>query len=168
MTGLAVRRAVWLTALNLVFSLALFALTLANLYWQWSRGESLVTGSLFAFVAGYYAMTTFNQLRDRQPQIVISADGLGLPAAAADPIPWSRILHLRVKKRLIPTLGGQVDLQVDPEIFLKLKLGQRFLGDAVLKARGIPNTLTVRTQGLDRSTAEIETALKRHWPPASA
>jgi hypothetical protein len=168
MTDLVVRRAVWLTALNLVFSLGLFGLTLANLYWQWSRGESLVTGGLFAFVAGYYAMMSFNQLRDRQPQIVISASGLGLPSAAADPIPWSRILHLRVRKSLIPTLGGRIDLQVDPEIFLKLKFGQRFLGDAVLKGRGIPNTFAVRTQGMDRGTAEIETALKRHWPPHGA
>ncbi len=111
---------------------------------------------------------SFNQLRERQPQIVISAAGLGLPAAAADPIPWSRILHLRVTKRLIPTLGGRIDLQVESEIFLKLRFGQRFLGDAVLKGRAIPNTFTVRTQGMDRSTAEIETALKRHWPPESA
>jgi hypothetical protein len=50
-----VRRALWLTATNFVFAMALFALTIANLWWQWSRGEGLVTGALFAFVAGFYA-----------------------------------------------------------------------------------------------------------------
>jgi hypothetical protein len=165
MTELVARRTLWLTAVNLFFALALFALTLANLYWQWSRGESLVTGSLFAFVAGYYALMTFNQLRDRQPQLVISAAGLGLPAASAGPIPWARITHLRVKRRLIPTLGGQLDVQVDPETFLRLKFGQRFLGDFILKGRGIPNTFRVLTQGLDQGTADIESAIKRYWPP---
>ncbi len=165
MTDLVARRALWQMAITLIFALGLFVLTLANLYWQWSRGESLVTGSLFAFVAGYYALMTFNQLRDRQPQIVISAAGLGLPAASADPIPWTRIAYLRVKRRVIPTLGGQLDLQVDPETFLRLKIGQRFLGDFILKRRGLPNGLTVLIHGLDRGTADVEAAIKRHWPP---
>jgi hypothetical protein len=42
------------------------------------------------------------------------------------------------------------------------------MGDFVLKRRGIPNTFMVLTQGLDRGTADIEAAIKRHWPPNGA
>lgn len=168
MTDLVARRALWLTGLNFLFALGLLALTLVNLYWQWSRGESLVTGALFAFVAAYYAAQTFTQLRDRRPQLVVSASGLHLPSAAADPIAWTSVLHLRAKKRLIPTMGGQLDLQVDLDTFLRLKFGQRFMGDFIIKGRGLPNTFMVLTQGLDQNAADIEAAIKRHWPPDTA
>ena len=165
---LVARRALWLTATSLFFALGLLALTLINLYWQWQRGESLVTGGMFTFIAGYYALITFLQLRDRQPLLAVGPAGLHLPAASADPIPWSRISYLRAKQRVIPTLGGRLDIQVDPEIFLRLKLGQRIMGDFIVKQRGIPNTFTVLTKGLDRGTAEIEAAIKRYWPPSGA
>jgi hypothetical protein len=160
-----VRRARWLTAVNLFFALGLLVLALVNIYWQWSRGESLVTGAMFTFIFAYYSLITVQQLRDRQPQLAIGTAGLDLPAASADPIPWSRITYLRIKQRLIPMLGGRLDIQVDPETFLRLKLGQRLMGDFILKQRGIPNTFMVLTKGLDRRTADIEAAVKRYWPP---
>jgi hypothetical protein len=165
MTDLVARRALWLSVINFIFAAGLFLLTLANLWWQWSRSERLTTGLLFAFVAAYYSVQTFIQMRDREPQLVVSSAGLGLPAASADPIPWSQIGHLRVTQRLIPTLGGRIDVHVAPEVFLRLKFGQRWLGDFVLKRRAIPNTFMVVTQGLDRRAADIEAVIKRHWPP---
>jgi hypothetical protein len=165
MTDLVARRALWLSAVTFIFAAGLFLLTLANLWWQWSRSESLTTGLLFAFVAGYYAATTFLQVRDRKPQLVISAAGIGLPTAAADTIPWSRIQDLRVTRRVIPTLGGQLNFFVDVETFARIKFGQRFMGDFVLKRRGFPNAFIVLTQGLDHGVADIEAAIKRHQPP---
>jgi hypothetical protein len=164
MTDFVARRALWLTLTSFAFAFCLFALTLANLWRQWTLGESLATGLLFAFVAGYYAGQTFLQLRDRRPQLTISAAGIHVPAAAPDPIPWSRIQNLRVTRRAIPTLGGQIDVHVDLETFARLKLGQRFMGDFVVKRRGVPNTFTVLTQGLDRRIGDIEAAVKQFQP----
>lgn len=165
--GLEARRARWLSGANLILALGLFALTIANLWWQWNRGENLLTGALFAFVATFYAGQMFVQFRDRRPQLVIGPAGLGLPAAAPNPIAWSRIRQIHIKRRFLPTLGGQIDIEVDPETFQTLRLGQRIMGDFVVKRRGFGIAFSVLTQGLDQSTAQIEAALKRHWPPDS-
>ena len=47
----------------------------------------------------------------------------------------------------------------------RLTLGQRFLGDSVVKRRGVTAGITIVAGNLDHGAPEIFAAIRRHWPP---
>lgn len=160
-----VRRAAWFTALNLVFGVMLAAIAAINLVEQLQSGGGWGLAVTFAVIAAYFCWQAWTQFYHRTPVIEIGPAGLYLPSAAEQPIPWSRIWHADAGGGLASLFGGRIDFQVDPETHAKLKLGQRFMGDVVVRRRGIPNAFSISTQGLDEKNTAIFAAMSRYWPP---
>jgi hypothetical protein len=163
---LVVRRARFHIALQ--FALALLLAGFAC-YYGWSQylaeegstvGTLLIVGLLVT-----YAVQVGRQCLDRTPIVIVGPAGLTLPPASPDPIAWPRVRHLGASRSLALVGGGRLDLQVDPEIYVRLKLGQRFLGDPIVKMARAPYGVSVIAQGLDHSAAAIFAAIHRHWPP---
>lgn len=159
------RRSVWSILTNIVLGALLTAITFANIVHQVRSDGSWTAALMFGFIAAYFLWTGIDQLRDRSPLVEISPDGLRLRSATAHPIPWSRIWRVEAAGRPLGFGGGRVDFQVDIETFSTLKLGQRFMGDVVVKKRSAPNSFSVLTPQLDENAAAIFAAVKRYWPP---
>jgi hypothetical protein len=159
------RRALWATLLNVTLGLLLSALTIANLVHQLRADQSWGVAALFVVLALFFLWQGWEQVRDRAPVVEIGPDGLRLPGASADIVPWPRLRQVLAGRGLPGLGGGRVDFTVDPEIFVRLKLGQRFMGDVVVKARGRPNTFSVITPQLEENVDSIYAAVKRYWPP---
>jgi hypothetical protein len=164
-TVFVVRRSLWSILMNLVLGLGLAGLTVANVVYQLRTGGSWTVAGMFAFIAVFFLWQAIDQLRDRSPLVEIGPSGLRLRLASPDPIPWSRIWHAHATRGPLNFGGGRLDFQVDPAVFLRLKFGQRFMGDIVVKKRGQPNTFSVIAQPLEESADAIFAALKRYWPP---
>jgi hypothetical protein len=159
------RRALWATLLNVLVGLFLSALTIANLVHQIRAGQAWVVAVLFAILALFFLWQAWTQFRIRTPLVEIGPAGLRLPSASPDPVPWPRLRQMQAARGLPGLGGGRVNFTVDGETFARLKLGQRFMGDVVVKARGWPNTFSVITPQLEESADAIAAAVKRYWPP---
>ncbi|HEX2116593.1 MAG TPA: hypothetical protein VHM01_19490 [Alphaproteobacteria bacterium] len=161
----SVRRALWATLLNVTLGLLLSALTIANLVHQLRVGQSWGVGVLFVILALFFLWQAWMQFRERTPLVEIGPNGLHLPGVSAEILPWSRLRQVTAGRGLPGLGGGRVDFTVDPETFAHLKLGQRFMGDVVVKSRGRPNTFSVVTPQLEERADAIYAAVKRYWPP---
>lgn len=159
------RRALWAILLNLLMGVLLAGFTVVNVVRQLREGSSPVAAGVFAFVALFFLWQVWTQLRDRAPQLEVRPDGLRLPGAAADALPWARVRHIAPARGLPGFGGGRIDVTVDAELFETMKLGQRFMGDIVVKRRSMPNTFSVITPQLDENADAIYAAVKRYWPP---
>ncbi len=160
-----VRRSIWSILMNVLLGLLLAALTFGNIVHQVRTGGSWAVAIMFGIIAVYFLWHSIEQLRDRSPLVEIGPEGLRLRGASAQPIPWPRIWHAQAGAGVLGLGGGRVDFQVDAEIFAGLKLGQRYMGDVVVKKRSMPNTFSVLTPQLDENAGAIFAALKRYWPP---
>ena len=162
---LVARRARWFVVSNLVMAVALLALALANVGYQWQTGGPAWVGMLLVAMVALYAWQVARQLFDQQPIVAVCTDGLHLPTASAEPIAWSRIQDV--------TLGGaiahnQIEIALDNALVARLTLGQRFLGDSVVKRRGLAPGITILASNLDQRAPAIVTAIRRRWPPAES
>jgi hypothetical protein len=120
---------------------------------------------MFVILALFFLWQGWTQFRDRAPVIEIGPAGLRLPSASGEPIAWSRVSFAQAARGLLGLGGGRVDFMVDAQTFARLKLGQRFMGDVVIKKRGMPNAFSVITPQLDESASAIFAAVKCYWPP---
>jgi hypothetical protein len=161
------RRALWATLLNMAMGAILVALTGGNIVYQLRGGGDWAIGVMFLVLALFFFWQAWSQFRDRSPIVEVGPNGLRVPSASSEPIPWARIWHARAGGGL-PFLGGnRLDFMVDPETFPRLKLGQRFMGDLVVKKRGMPNTFSLVTPQLDENANAILAAVHRYWSPRS-
>jgi hypothetical protein len=170
MTGVAApafiaRRALWALWINVLVGLGLSVLTLANIVHQFRNEGPLLVSGAFAFIALFYLFQAAMQIRGRQPVIEIGPAGLRVAGASEDTVPWSRIMRVRGVNGMFGLAGGRVDFTVDMETFARMKFGYRFLGDLVVKKRGIPNTFSVVTPQLEENANRIVDAVKRYWSP---
>ena len=147
----------------LAMAAVLFAVILASLVRLIEAGESIIAPAVLATAVGFYCWQTLTQFLDRSPKVVVAADGLGLPDALSERIPWSRILALEFRSAF---RGARLDVAVDAEIYDRLKIGQRFMGDHIVRRRGWPNGFSILAFGLDTDGEAIFKAARRHWPPA--
>lgn len=161
----AARRSIWSILMNIVLGALLAALTFVNIVHEIRTGGSWAVAIMFGIIAAYFLWHGVEQLRDRAPLIEIGPDGLRLRPASAQPIPWSCIWNAQASSGPLGVGAGRVDFQVDTETFNTLKLGQRFMGDVIVKKRSAPNTFSVLTPQLDESAGAIFAALRRYWPP---
>ena len=120
---------------------------------------------MFVILALFFLWQGWTQFRDRSPIVEIGPAGLRLPSASSEPIAWPRIWHAQAGRGLPGFGGGRVDFMVDAETFARLKLGQRFMGELIVKKRSVPNAFSVITPQLDESANAIFAAVKRYWPP---
>lgn len=159
------RRALWATILNMALGALLVALTIANLVHQIRADGSWGVSGIFMVLALFFLWQGWTQFRDRSPIVEIGPAGLLLRSASNEPIAWSRIWHAQAGRGLPLLSGGRVDFMVDAETFARLKLGQRFMGEIIVKKRSVPNAFSVITPQLDESANAIFAAVKRYWPP---
>jgi hypothetical protein len=61
--------------------------------------------------------------------------------------------------------GGRLDVFVSAEMFVALKLGNRWMGDLIVKRAGLRPGFTILGASLDCPTKDIVEAIRRHWPP---
>jgi hypothetical protein len=161
----AARRALWATLLNMLMGVLLAAVTVVNLVRQFREDGSPAAAAVFAVLALFFLWQAWTQLRNRVPLIEVAPEGLRLPTASSDALPWRCIRHVRRAHGLLGIGGGRVDFTVDPVVFDRLKFGQRFMGDVVVKRRGLPHTLSVITPQLDENADAIYAAVQRYWAP---
>ncbi|MBI3452804.1 MAG: hypothetical protein HY057_08280 [Rhodospirillales bacterium] len=159
------RRAAWLRTANITMAAGLVLIALLNLYQLVEDDGPLMTGFLFAVLAALYAWQATVQFFDQQPQMIVAADGLILPTATPEPIVWSDIHEVRISSGLFGMGTSRIDFTVAPETRARIKLGQRFMGDFVIRRPGVPNGFSLATPGLDRNVAEIYKSLREFWPP---
>lgn len=159
------RRALWAVLLNLVMGALLAVLTITNIVRQLQEGGSLLASGFFAVLALFFLGNAWAQLRARMPLIEVGAAGLRLPGASDQPLPWTEIRHVAPARSLLGLPARRIDFTVDPDAFARLKLGQRFMGDIIVKRAGMPNSFSVITPQLEENAAAIFAAVKRYWPP---
>jgi len=163
-----VRRALWFALINFALGTALLILTATNLIQLIGSDGAWGIALLFVGLAGVYTWQAWTQLRDRGPLVEIGPAGLFLRGAMDQPVPWPRVWQIQAGRGLPGLSGGRIDFQVDPETYARVRLGQRFLGDVVVRRRGLANGFSVITNGLDESRGAIHAALLRFWPPDTA
>lgn len=163
--GVMARRARWFTTMNLALAVGLLAMAIAAL----TQGEAAVgwTGGLiFLAVAGFYLWQTIAQARDDRPIVAITRDGLAMPASLDETIAWRDIAQVQYRASAIA--GARVDIDVVPAIHARMRLGQRAMGDAIVRRRGVPGGFSILTIGLDRDGAKLYAAIRRYWPVEEA
>jgi hypothetical protein len=159
------RRALWALWINAVLGLGMSVLTIANIAHQYQSGGPLLVSAGFAFIALFFLWQAATQIRNREPVIEIGAAGLRVAGVSEAIMPWSRVIKVRGVNGFLGRVGARVDVTVDPELFARLKFGYRFMGDPVVKKRGLPNTFSVITPQLEESSGRIVDAVKRYWSP---
>jgi hypothetical protein len=159
------RRALWALWINALLGLGMSVLTLANLVHQFRNEGPLLVSAGFAFIALFFLYQAAMHIRRRQPVIEIGAAGLRVAGVSDDVLPWRRVVQVRGVNGFLGLAGGRVDFTVDVETFSRLKFGYRFMGDPIVKKRGMPNTFSVITPQLEESPDRIVDAVKRYWSP---
>jgi hypothetical protein len=162
---LIVRRSKRMAGLNLIFASLVFGLAVAVVWYAWNEGEKLMVPAMFLGLAIFWGVMMGQQFRDEAPKVAIGRDGLDLPGVSDGPIPWGRIEELALGTGLRALGGGRLDVFVSAEIFAQLKLGNRWMGDMIVKRAGLRPGFTILGAHLDTSTASIVEAIRRHWPP---
>jgi hypothetical protein len=144
--------------------LVLLALQGSTIVVEADRPGPIISVVFFGIIIAFYLWQQVEQFRDRTPQLTVAPEGLYLPAAIDQPIPWRKIWHAQTSHMLLG--GGQVAMRVDPEIFLQMRFGQRFLGANVVKGRGGLGNIAIVAQGYDTGADKIMAAIRGYWPPA--
>jgi hypothetical protein len=163
---LIVRRSRRMAGLNLIFASLVFGLAVAVVWYAWNEGETLTVPLMFLALAAFWGVTMGQQFRDDSPKVTVDRDGLGMPGISETPIPWTKIEELALGTGLRALGGGRLDIFVSPEAFAALKLGNRWMGDIIVKRAGLRPGFTILGASLDTSTKAIVEAIHRHWPPA--
>lgn len=159
------RRATWFTLINLCLALVLLAGAVANAVNILQTDGSWIMALVVLGLVGFFTWQAWTQFRDRSPVVEVAPDGLRVPAASDAPIAWSNIAIVAPAEGIAALGGRRIDVQVDAQTFSRLRLGQRFMGDFVVRRRGLPNTFSILTQGLDVGPAALHAAIRRYWPP---
>lgn len=162
---LVVRRSKRMAGLNLIFASLVFGLAVAVIWYAWREGESLTVPLMFLGLAVFWGVMMGQQFRDDSPKVVVGADGLDMPGVSDGPIPWGKIEELALGMGLRSLGGGRLDVFVSAEVFVALKLGNRWMGDLIVKRAGLRPGFTILGASLDTSTKDIVEGIRRHWPP---
>jgi hypothetical protein len=121
--------------------------------------------ALVAALLGVHVWQCLQRFLDPTPVVAIGPDGLALPQATDTPIPWHAITRVGATRSMILMGGGRLDIEVDPDVFARIRLGKRMLGDPVVKMAGLPFGISVVAQGLDRRATDMIPAIEAYWPP---
>lgn len=162
---LVVRRSKRMAGLNLIFASVVFGLAVAVVWYAWREDEKLIVPLMFLGLAAFWGVMMGQQFRDETPKLAVGPDGLELPGIAETPIPWGKIEELALGTGLRALGGGRLDVFVTPDVFAELKLGNRWMGDMIVKRAGLRPGFTILGANLDTSTKTVVDAIKRHWPP---
>jgi hypothetical protein len=165
---LVVRRSRRHAGFGLLMGSLVFGFSVAVVWSAFESGDNLGGPLLFLAVAAWYGVQTGKIFRDDSPKLVVERAGLGLPGVAAAPIPWTRIAEIRVAAGFLAWGGGRIDLGLDGDTFAGLELGQRWMGDPVVKRAGSAPVASVLAASLDTDARKILDAMRQYWPPEEA
>lgn len=166
-TVFEVRRSRPYAIVHAAFTAALLALALSSLWRFYETGginrDAIYASAFFTVILMVYFFTTLHHCIDRTPLVSVRPEGLHIPSALPDPIPWSRVARVAHPGGLL--LGRhRVDIDIDPALRLQAKLGMRIAGDPIVGRRG-STTMSVVTRSLDCRAADLLAAIRRYWPP---
>jgi hypothetical protein len=162
---LIVRRSRRHAGFGLLAGSLVFGFAVAVVWLAFQSGESLMGPLLLLAVAAWYGVQTGKIFRDDSPKLIVERAGLSMPGVADAPIAWNRITEIRIATGFRALGGGRIDLVVEPELFVTLKFGQRWMGDPIVRRAGITPTVTIQAATLDTNTRKILDAIRHYWPP---
>gem|GEM_PF-1677010 len=163
---LVVRRSRRHAGLGLLAGSIVFGFAVAVVWTAWREGGSMVGALMLLGIAAWYGVQTGQIFRDDAPKLVVERQGLSLPGVAEATIPWDKIGEVRVATGFRALGGGRIDIALDPEIFVGLKLGQRWMGDPIVKRGGLSPVISILAASLDANARTILDAVRQFWPPA--
>jgi hypothetical protein len=116
-----------------------------------------------AAIMAFFAWLGAQRFADRRPQVVIDRDGILLGFGRNKRFAWKDVQWVRVKRL---ALRPQLQIGLAPEAFVAadLRLTQWNIDDGLRPVKGMPATLMVRDNGLDRSAAAMLDAIKAFRP----
>jgi hypothetical protein len=164
---LIVRRSRRMAGLNLLFGSLGFGLAVASTWVAWQEGADLLGPLFLLLLVAVYGVQAGQQFRDDSPKLVVERAGLTIPGVIDGTVPWDRIVEIATTTGLRSLGGGRVDIVVDIEVYARMKLGARWLGDPIVRRAGQRPAFSIIGSILDTDTKTIFAALRRHWPKAS-
>ncbi len=162
---LVARRSMRLAALNLLMGSLGFGLAVAFVWYAWREDTGLLGPLFLLAIVAVYGVQAGQNFRDDSPKVVVERAGLSLPAVTDAPIPWDEIEQVALGTGIRALGGGRLDFVVGPQTYARLKLGQRWLGDPIVKRAGTKPAFTVLGSALDTDMKTLFVAIRRHWPP---
>jgi hypothetical protein len=165
---LVVRRSRRHAGFGLLAGSIIFGFAVAVVWTAWREGDAMVGALILLAVAAWYGVQTGQIFRDDSPKLIVERAGLSLPGVADTTIPWTRIGEVRVATGFRALGGGRIDIALDPEIFVGLKLGQRWMGDPIVKRGGLSPVISILAASLDANARTILDAVRQFWPPEEA
>ena len=126
-------------------------------------GALMVAGLL-----GVHVWQCLQRFLDPTPVVAIGPEGMALPQATDTAIPWHAITRVGATRSLIMIGGGRLDIEIDPDVFARIRLGKRMLGDPVVKAAGMPFGISIIAQGLDHRATDMIPTIEAYWPSREA
>lgn len=118
---------------------------------------------LLALAMLYYVYLGVSRALNRQPQVVIDADGIFLGFGRNRRIAWGDIGWVRLRRL---ALRPQLEIGIAQQAFIEadLRLSTWSFDDALRPVRGQPTTLLVRDNGLDTKSAAMLDAVRAFRP----
>ncbi len=116
-----------------------------------------------AAVMGFFAWLGLQRVANREPQLVIDERGIMLGFGRNKRFAWQDVQWVGLKRL---ALRPQLQIGLLPEAFVAadLHLSQWSLDDGLRPVRGMPATVAVRDNGLDRSASAMLDAVKSFRP----
>jgi hypothetical protein len=121
---------------------------------------------LFAMLAaamGYYVFVGVSRTLNRQPQVVIDRDGIGLGFGRDRRFTWDDIEWVRLRRL---ALRPQLEVGIASQVFMaaNLRLSMWNFDDGLRPIRGLTSAVLVRDNGLDISASAMLDAVKAFRP----
>jgi hypothetical protein len=125
--------------------------------------QRFVVFFLLSLAVLYYVYLGVSRAMNREPQVVIDRDGIGLGFGRNRRLAWDDIRWVRLRRL---ALRPQLEIGVAEQAFVAANLGLSMwsFDDNLRPVRGQPTTVLVRDNGLDTNASAMLDAVKAFRP----
>jgi hypothetical protein len=118
---------------------------------------------LLSMAVLYYVYLGISRAMNREPQVVIDHDGIGLGFGRNRRLAWNDVRWVRLRRL---ALRPQLEIGVAEQAFVTANLGLSMwsFDDNLRPVRGQPTTVLVRDNGLDTNASAMLDAVKAFRP----
>jgi hypothetical protein len=118
---------------------------------------------MLAMAMLYYVFVGISRTLNREPQVVIDRDGIGLGFGRNRRLAWDDVKWVRIRRL---ALRPQLEIGLADQAFVAANLGLSMwsFDDNLRPVRGQPTTVLVRDNGLDTNAAAMLDAVKAFRP----
>jgi hypothetical protein len=118
---------------------------------------------MLAMAMLYYVFVGVSRTLNREPQVVIDRDGIGLGFGRNRRLVWDDVRWVRIRRL---ALRPQLEIGLADQAFVAANLGLSMwsFDDNLRPVRGQPTTVLVRDNGLDTNAAAMLDAVKAFRP----